>query len=87
MAIRTAMQFMTLFFGVGVLWSYAVGAQGLASLIVAAIVAITLGAYTGYSFRERDDPSLGACLMLVPVFFAALGGVAGIVWVIRANLL
>ena len=86
-SIRTALQFAIIVFGLGVLWSYAVGAASWLSFTVAAIVAILSGAYTGYTFRERDDPSLGACLMLAPVFFAGVGGVAGIVWVVRANFL
>ena len=76
MAIRTAVQFAAIIFGLGVLWSYAVGAASLISFTVAAIIAILSGAYTGYSFREPDDPSLGACLLLAPVFFAGIEGLA-----------
>ena len=36
-----------MFFGLGILWSYAVGAQSLTSIIVAAIISVISGVFIG----------------------------------------
>jgi len=80
--IGTALQFSAMFFGLGILWSYAVGAQSLTSIIVAATTSVILGVFIGVSTLGIQSTAMGARMMLTPIL-GIIGIVDGIVWAVR----
>ena len=80
--ISTALGFSTMFFGLGILWSYAVGAQSLTSIIVAAIISVILGVFIGVSTFGSQSAGMGARMMLIPIL-GIFGIVGGVVWAVR----
>ena len=48
-------------FGLGALWSYAVGSEGVLSLVVVAVVALIFGGFMGLSTGGSMSAGRGSC--------------------------
>ena len=83
--IGWAIQHGVFIFGLGVLWSYAVGAGGVISLAVAAGVAVLVGGFIGLSVVGSRGAGQGSILMLVPIY-GLIAVIGVVVWVVRLFL-
>lgn len=78
-------QYTVVIFGLGVLWSYAVGAEGLISLAVAAIVGVLVGGFIGLATFSTHRAGMNSYLIFGPIF-AVIAVIGAIVWIIRLML-
>ena len=76
-----AIQHGVIVFGLGALWSYAVGAEGVLSLVIVAAIASLVGGFMGLATLGSMSAGSGSCLMFGPIYgiVAVIGVVVAVI--------